>query len=174
MSKVTLSKVTGIVHSITRLYCNTLRSSGLFYPGFEPCQSLHVRMQLWGLKMTQLSCWPPRGQLVNLRNPLLAGDKGHKWEIDPGFETQGRRHQKSKTGISVAPQKGLMPSKIDALQFFLKNDSGFTVKVLACLYCRTLSWWRDWTQVWRSSSRTASPSWTEDSSFTWSRTTANT
>ena len=90
--------------------------------------------------MTQLSCWPPRGQLVNLRNPLLAGDKGHKWEIDPGFETQGRRHQKSKTGISVAPQKGLMPSKIDALQFFLKNDSGFIVKVLACLYCRTLSW----------------------------------
>ena len=28
------------------------------------------------------------------------------------FETQGRRHQKSKTGISVAPQKGLMSSKI--------------------------------------------------------------
>ena len=28
----------------------------------------------------------------------------------PGFETQGRHHQKSKTGISVAPQKGLMSS----------------------------------------------------------------
>ena len=26
--------------------------------------------------------------------------------MHPGFETQGRRHQKSKTGISVAPQKG--------------------------------------------------------------------
>ena len=25
--------------------------------------------------------------------------------------TQGRRHQKSKTGVSVAPQKGLMSSK---------------------------------------------------------------
>ena len=28
-----------------------------------------------------------------------------------GFETQRRRHQKSKTGVSVAPQKGLMASK---------------------------------------------------------------
>ena len=27
-----------------------------------------------------------------------------KWEIHPGFETQGRRHQKSKTGVSVAPE----------------------------------------------------------------------
>ena len=33
-----------------------------------------------------------------------------------GFETQRRRHQKSKTGVSVAPQKGLMSSKI-----FMKN-----------------------------------------------------
>ena len=28
-----------------------------------------------------------------------------------GYETQGRRHQKSKTGVSVAPQKGRMSSK---------------------------------------------------------------
>ena len=28
-----------------------------------------------------------------------------------GFETQRRHHQKSKTGVSVAPQKGLMSSK---------------------------------------------------------------
>ena len=28
--------------------------------------------------------------------------------IGPGFETQGRCHQKSKTGLSVAPQKGLI------------------------------------------------------------------
>ena len=28
-----------------------------------------------------------------------------------GFETQRRCHQKSKTGVSVAPQKGLMSSK---------------------------------------------------------------
>ena len=29
-----------------------------------------------------------------------------------GFETQRRHHQKSKTGVPVAPQKGLMSSKI--------------------------------------------------------------
>ena len=34
-----------------------------------------------------------------------------------GFETQRRRHQKTKRGVSVAPQKGLMSSKF----FFKKN-----------------------------------------------------
>ena len=29
----------------------------------------------------------------------------------PGFETQGRRHHKSKTVVPVASQKGLMFSK---------------------------------------------------------------
>ena len=45
---------------------------------------------------------------VNLRNPLHIGDKVHKSGIHPDFETQGRRHQKSKTGRqTVAPRKGL-------------------------------------------------------------------
>ena len=35
-----------------------------------------------------------------------------------GFGTQRRRHQKSKTGVSMAPQKGLISSKI-----FLKKDN---------------------------------------------------
>ena len=48
---------------------------------------------------------------VNLRNSLHAGDKAHKQGIHPSFETQGRRHQKSKTGVSVAPLKGLTSSK---------------------------------------------------------------
>ena len=43
---------------------------------------------------------------VNLKNPLHVGNKAHKQGIHPGFETQGRHHQKSKTGVSVAPQKG--------------------------------------------------------------------
>ena len=34
------------------------------------------------------------------------------------FETQSRHHQKSKTGVSVDQQKGLMSSKI----IFKKND----------------------------------------------------
>ena len=48
---------------------------------------------------------------VNLSNLLHAGDKARKGGIHPGFETQGRHHQKSKTGVSVAPRKGLMSSK---------------------------------------------------------------
>ena len=59
---------------------------------------------------------------VNLRNLLCAGEEARKrgnppWFWNPGqtspevqsrgiSETQGRRHQKSKTGVSVAPQKG--------------------------------------------------------------------
>ena len=44
---------------------------------------------------------------VNLRN-----HEAHKQGIHPGYETQGRPHQKSKTGVSDAPQKRLMSSKI--------------------------------------------------------------
>ena len=47
---------------------------------------------------------------VKLRNPLHADDKSCKQGILCGFEPQGRHHQKSKTGISAAPQKGLMSS----------------------------------------------------------------
>ena len=57
--------------------------------------------------------------------------------IHPGFETQGRRHQKSKTGVSVTPQKGLVSyknlkrkkkkKKLRVKLFTLtKNSSGFT------------------------------------------------
>ena len=42
---------------------------------------------------------------VNLKNPWHTGIKTHKGGIHPGFETQGRHLPKSKTGISVAPQK---------------------------------------------------------------------
>ena len=38
-----------------------------------------------------------------------------------GFETHRSHHQKSKTGVSVAPQKGLMSSKI----FFKKSQELF-------------------------------------------------
>ena len=48
---------------------------------------------------------------VNLSNSLHAGDKAPKRGIHPGFETQGRHCQKSKTGVSVAPRKGIMSSK---------------------------------------------------------------
>ena len=50
-------------------------------------------------------------QEVNSRNLLRTCKKGHNLGIHPGFETQGKCYQKSKTGVSVAPQKGLMSSK---------------------------------------------------------------
>ena len=46
---------------------------------------------------------------VNLR---ITQARKHAKGIHPGFKTLGKHHQKSKTGVSVAPQKGLMPSKI--------------------------------------------------------------
>ena len=36
---------------------------------------------------------------VNIRNLLRAGDEAYKRGIHPGFETQARCHQKSKTGV---------------------------------------------------------------------------
>ena len=47
---------------------------------------------------------------VNLSYPLHTGNKAHKKGMDPDIETQGRHHPKSKAGVSVAPQKGLMSS----------------------------------------------------------------
>ena len=36
---------------------------------------------------------------ANLRNELHAGDEARKQGILPSFKTQGRCHQKSKTGV---------------------------------------------------------------------------
>ena len=47
---------------------------------------------------------------VNLRIPLHIGDEACKNGIHFDFETQGRCHQKSKIGVSIAPQKGLISS----------------------------------------------------------------
>ena len=52
---------------------------------------------------------------VNLRNPLHVDDKSCKRGTYAGYEIKDRGHQKSKTGVSVAQQKGLMSSN-----FFLK------------------------------------------------------
>ena len=58
---------------------------------------------------------------VNLREcvihmPLLSVNKA----VHSDFETQRRHHQKSKAGVSVAPQKGLMSyknKKIKSIQY---------------------------------------------------------
>ena len=46
---------------------------------------------------------------VNLRSSVQA--RKHASDIYPGFEAQARHHQKSKTGVSVAPKKGHVSSK---------------------------------------------------------------
>ena len=46
---------------------------------------------------------------VNLRNS--AGKKACKWEVYPGFETQDRRHQKSKPGYQWPHEKHVCSSK---------------------------------------------------------------
>ena len=51
--------------------------------------------------------------------------------IHPGFETQGRRHQKSKTGVAVAPRKGLMSSK----DLFKKNVSPHNIRFEGHTFC---------------------------------------
>ena len=45
---------------------------------------------------------------MNVRILLHAGVEEHKWGIHPGFETTARLHQKSKRGVSEAPQRGLI------------------------------------------------------------------
>ena len=46
---------------------------------------------------------------VNLRNPFHADEEPGNWGINPGFETQGRQQQKSKT---MTQQKRMILLKI--------------------------------------------------------------
>ena len=52
---------------------------------------------------------------VNLRNSLYTSDKARKQGLRPGFETQGRCHQKSKTGPGVSAVLQFFFSKWDKL-----------------------------------------------------------
>ena len=57
---------------------------------------------------------------VNLMILLHADDEACKQEIHPGFETHCRHHHNSQPGVSVAPQKRLMPFK-NKKQLVLNN-----------------------------------------------------
>ena len=46
---------------------------------------------------------------VNLRNQLHADDEARYQELHPGFETQPRRHQKSKQGYQRPHKKADVP-----------------------------------------------------------------
>ena len=45
-------------------------------------------------------------------NLMITQARKHAKVIHSGFETQGRHHQKSKTGVSVVRQKGPVSSKL--------------------------------------------------------------
>ena len=100
------------------VYTAVLAVCGMGSHGFEPqtstnacghvCRYVDQKGSVAMLTSIQSAGVTPE---VNLRNSLHAGDKACKQGIHPGFETQGRHYQKSKTGVSVTPQKGLMSSK---------------------------------------------------------------
>ena len=72
--------------------------------------SLNLMVEFfWGW----LPCWPLYSQQVSHQRWIWGSHKQEsmqKW-IHSGFETQGRHHQKSKTGVSEAPRNELMSSK---------------------------------------------------------------
>ena len=49
---------------------------------------------------------------LNLMNLLCPGNEACKQGIHIGIKSRDRHHQKSKTGVSVVPQNGLMSLKM--------------------------------------------------------------
>ena len=78
----------------------------------SPPMFADTSVSMW-IDKARLPGWPLYSQQVSHQRWMWGS---HKWKstqgIHPGFETQGRHHQNSKTGVSVAPWKGLMSSKI--------------------------------------------------------------
>ena len=72
-------------------------------PGFEPHQCLLVHM--WK-RVAGVTPEVNLKELLTHTPPPSVNKAAHS-----GFQTQRRCHQKSKTGVSAAPQKGLMSFK---------------------------------------------------------------
>ena len=58
--------------------------------------------------MLEINSYHPRDES---EESIACRQQSVKARDPPRFETQGRHHQKSKTGVPLAPQIGLMPSK---------------------------------------------------------------
>ena len=84
----------------------------------------------------------------NLKNPLYTSKKACKWGIHPGFETQDRGHQKSKTGVSVAPQKGptIMSSKFFFKNPNVSNDAYFYDLLILIFPAEEIISWGQWAE----------------------------
>ena len=96
-------------------------------------------VQVRGSKTARMPFWPPRGQQVSHQKWILGirfiqTRKVHKRGIHPDFETQDRRHQKSKTGVSVAHKQDWCPQK-KIQPFFFQNRRSITN-----LFCTRGQW----------------------------------
>ena len=96
---------------------------------------ISAKTHMWGKQLAaMLAIYTSRGVTpeVNLREriscmpPQSSNKAAHS-----GFETHRRRHQKSKTGVSVAPKMDTCPTK-----FFLKKSSHSGVQVNDCILTR--------------------------------------
>ena len=79
-----------------------------FSPGFESHQRLYVdkymnQKGLAAVLVIKMSAGVTPE--VDLRNPMHTDKEACKQGIHSGFETLNRRHQKSITGVPMAPQK---------------------------------------------------------------------
>ena len=106
-----------------------------------PPMLVDMSASMW-IEKAQLPCWPLYSQQKSHQRWMWGSHRqdGMQKGIHPGFETQGRHCQKSKTGVSVAPQKGLMSSK----NFKKKQKT----KHCTCLMC-----------YWMVGSAWAIPAW---------------
>ena len=102
-----------IVQSVGFLTCPTLGGSDTINPGLGPHQWL-FRSTRFNSSAAMPATKRSAGVVpeVNLRIPLNAGYKACKQGINPGFETRGIYHKKSKQGFQCTRQIRPMFSKI--------------------------------------------------------------
>ena len=115
-----------VAQSVEHLPGLTLWGSGTIDPRLEPCQIRGLEWLNCHVCHQEVSRCCTRGESedsIACRQWSL-----QVWGIHPFFETQGRHHQKSKTGLLVASQKGLMSSKF----FFKKRKFSRTLMSWPC------------------------------------------
>ena len=95
--------------------------------GLEPQQCLHLskNVEKNGSATKRLAGVALQ---VNLRDALHTANKECNQGIHPGFETQDRRHQQSKTSVSVAPHcrifwVGSGPSGKSWIRHYIRNKN---------------------------------------------------
>ena len=114
-----------LLHCMRSRYSSPNETPLNFYDVTLRCDFTSVKWSGWWCTTFVFACFDREIMVTNLYSICNNSQQvlyqrwfwgSHKREsmqgIHPGFETQGRCHQKPKIGISVAPRKGLMSSKI--------------------------------------------------------------